>query len=139
MTRLGKSVLTVVVALLAGALIIWWVAPGDDTVDLHAGTTSYSVRLSVTDPAVGTNTVDVEVADLSGTLIAADEVILEPVMVDMGHALTPTALTPTAAKAGQPGHYRAERIDLPMTGPWELTVTIRHRNTTERAVFSLVV
>ncbi|MBM7773638.1 hypothetical protein JOD54_003842 [Actinokineospora baliensis] len=134
MTRRGKGVLAIVAALLLGALVLWWTLPGDDTLDLRAGTGSYSVRLTVADPAVGANTVDLEVTDLAGAAITADEVTVEPVMVDMGHALAPTTAT-----AGRPGHYRAERTDLPMAGPWELTVTIRHGRTTERAVFSLVI
>ncbi|GLW89274.1 FixH family protein [Actinokineospora globicatena] len=132
MTRRGKAALIVVVAIIAGLLVAWWTT-GDDPVDLRAGTATYAVRLHLVDPGVGANTVDIEVADRTGSPVDA-EVTVEPVMVDMGHALTPTKATPT-----HPGHYRAERTDLPMAGPWELTVTVRRADTTERAVFSLII
>ncbi|SDD09157.1 FixH family protein [Actinokineospora iranica] len=135
MTPRGKAVLAVTVAVVIAALVWVWRLGGDDaTLDLRAGTPSYAVRLTVADPRVGANSVLVELTDTDGRPVAADEVTVEPVMVDMGHALTPV----TAVAEGG-GRYRADRTDLPMAGPWEITVAVRRASTTEHAVFSLIV
>ncbi|PPK70895.1 FixH family protein [Actinokineospora auranticolor] len=129
----GKALLAgVVVALVAVFAVIW--TTRDKPVELTAGTASYAVRLTVDSPRIGGNAVLVEVTDLAGAPVVADEVTVEPVMADMGHALTPVPAT-----AAAPGHYRADPTDLPMAGLWELTVTVRRDRASEHAVFTLVI
>ncbi|WP_084467408.1 FixH family protein [Actinokineospora inagensis] len=134
MTRRGKTVVAAVLVLVAGVVgFLMWGRSSSSVFDQRSGSANYSVHLTIDSPRVGDNTVQLDVSDLSGTPVKADEVTVEPVMVDMGHALTPTTALPA-----QQGNYRAEHTDLPMAGRWELTIAIRRAHTTERVTFALV-
>ncbi|WP_018684935.1 FixH family protein [Actinokineospora enzanensis] len=132
-TRTRWAFAGVAAVLVVGLAVLLWPSSGRG-VDLRASAGDYALRLTVDDPRVGANTVRVEVTDQAGGPVAADEVTVEPVMADMGHALAPVTATPDG-----PGRYTAAPTDLPMAGLWELTVTVRRDRTSAHAVFTLVV
>jgi YtkA-like len=122
-----------VVALLAGGLMVipsWLGAAGRTT--MTAYTTGYTVRLSIDRPREGPNTFDFEITARGGAPADLDEVSLQPVMPQMGHAYPPVTAVRTA-----PGHYRAKDIVLAMPGYWRINVTLRRADDTQRTAFTL--
>src|SRR5690242_9995376 len=97
----------VVVGLLAWLL---WPGGSSQTV-LTADTAQHSVQLSVDDPRQGANSIGLHITDHAGKPATVDSVTVEPVMPQMGHALTPVT-----AGAEAPGNYRAADTELPMPG-----------------------
>jgi nitrogen fixation protein FixH len=90
--------------------------------------------LSADNPKLGTNSLAVEVTDAAGKPASLDAVTVEPVMPQMGHAFAPVT-----AVADGPGRYRAAETSLPMSGQWEIAVTLRGPGGTSQAVFPLLV
>ena len=122
----------VLAALVLAAVLLW---PGDDSTEMVGGTASYAITVEPdADPAVGDNAMTVRVRDKDGGPVAADEVVVEPVMPEMGH--TEPAVTATGVGAGD---YRATGARLSMAGTWEITVTVRRSGTTESAAFPVLV
>ncbi|WAL69325.1 FixH family protein [Amycolatopsis cynarae] len=128
MTRRRMFVLAPLV--LAAAIVVWLCLPSADagTVVQQAAGRIYQVRLSVEDPRVGVNALSLEVTPSS-----VEEVRVEPVMPQMGHALAPVPATVSG-----PGSYRAEAT-LPMSGQWELTLVLEGPLGTEQLVIPLLV
>jgi hypothetical protein len=134
-TRRPVVLIAVVAAVVTGvvAWLVWPSGSSGPTV-LNADAGPYSVRLSVDDPRLGTNSVAVDVSDTAGHPATPDAVAVEPVMPLMGHAVAPIAAT-----ADGPGHYHAAGIVLPMSGQWEFTVSLRGPAGAAQAVFPLLV
>ncbi len=119
-----------VVAVLAAAIVAWLVWPSGGGERVQRSTRGAStVELSVTDPHQGGN-----VFALTVTGAAPDVVTVEPVMPQMGHALAPS---PAIAQA--PGLFRTGDVLLPMSGQWEITVSLRGPSGTTQHVFPLLV
>lgn len=133
MTTTGKILIASVVTLVLVGAIWLFTSGGPGPLELRSGTANYAVRLRLDTPKVGPNPVSVEISDLNGQPVTADEVTIEPLMLEMNHALPPTPASPRT-----PGTYRAEHVDLLMTGRWELTVGIRRGGVLEYATFTLV-
>lgn len=55
-------------------------------------------------------------------------------MAQMGHALAPVAAGPDG-----PGRFRAADVGLPMSGQWEITVSLRGPGGPAQVVFPLLV
>ncbi|MEV4314513.1 FixH family protein [Actinocrispum sp. NPDC049592] len=116
-------------------LLAWLLWPsGDQETVLTADTAKHNIRLSVDDPKQGNNSLDLRITDKSGQPATVDSVTVEPVMPQMGHALSPVV-----AGAGEPGSYRAANTELPMPGQWEITVSLHAAGGTEQVVFPLLV
>ncbi|MFE0022324.1 FixH family protein [Amycolatopsis sp. NPDC059021] len=128
--RRRPVVLIVVVALIVAGVLAWLFWSGSSSTPVSAQTTSgpYTVRLTGEQPRIGGNGFTLEV-----TGPGADAVTVEPVMPQMGHALTPVP-----AAADGPGRYRAD-VGLPMAGQWELTVSLRGPAGPANVVFPLLV
>ncbi|MEC3975409.1 FixH family protein [Amycolatopsis sp. H20-H5] len=126
----------VVAALLVAAALAWLRWPGGTSGPTVTKTVAgaYTVQLSVDAPKLGTNTLAVDVADSGGKPVRLDEVTVEPVMPQMGHALTPVKATSDA-----PGRYLAADTVLPMSGQWELTVSLRGPAGAAQVVLPLLV
>ncbi|WP_220448772.1 FixH family protein [Nonomuraea mesophila] len=125
----------VVVALIAAALLVvppWLTGAGGTT--MTASTAAYTVRLSTDGPREGPNTFDLDVTTRDGAPADLDDVTLQPVMPQMGHAYPPV----TAVRTG-PGRYRAKDTVLAMTGYWQINVTLRGANDVQHAAFTLLV
>ncbi|NKE63515.1 hypothetical protein FXN61_45075 [Lentzea sp. PSKA42] len=76
----------------------------------------------------GGNSFDLRITDRFGNPAQGSEVVVEPAMPQMGHALAPIT-----AAALEPGHYQVG-ADLFMAGQWEITVSFD----TERVVIPLL-
>jgi hypothetical protein len=122
-------------ALVVVGLLAWllWPNGGQATV-LTADTARHSVQLSVNDPKQGANSLGLRITDRGGQPASVDSVTVEPVMPQMGHALSPVV-----AGAEAPGSYRAADTVLPMPGQWEITVSLHAGGGTEQVVFPLLV
>ncbi|WP_370946215.1 FixH family protein [Amycolatopsis sp. cg5] len=136
MTRQKPRLLIAAVAVLILGVLAWlvWPSTSSGPTVLKSATGSHTIQLSVDAPKLGTNSFGVEVTDQSGKPARLDSVTVEPVMPQMGHALSPV----TAGQEG-PGRYRAAETVLPMTGQWEITISLHGPAGTEQAVFPLLV
>lgn len=123
-----------VVAVLAVVAWLFWPGGGPEPTAAQASSARFGVRLSVTEPRTGLNTIDLEITDPHGHPAAPAEVTVEPVMPQMGHALEASIAT-----AERPGHYRVTEALLPMAGQWEITVRLRDGEGTEELTFPLLV
>ncbi|WNV83996.1 FixH family protein [Umezawaea sp. Da 62-37] len=133
MTRNAIFGTAALVALAAVLAVAFWPA-ADVPTTAKASTARYTVRLSVDDPRAGPNSIGLEVTDPQGAPAAPDEVVVEPVMPQMGHAYPPVTAT-----AEGPGRFRAAATDLPMAGPWQITVSLRDASGVDQVVLPLLV
>ncbi len=130
-TIVASAALAAVVALVA---LVFTSAADTGSATATASTPRYTVRLSVDDPRTGPNSLGLEVTDPDGRPAAPDEVTVEPVMPRMGHALAPVT-----AGSEAPGRFRAPAADLPMSGPWQITVSLRDASGVDHVVLPLLV
>lgn len=117
--RLGVLI-AVAVVVIAG-LLVWllWPSGGSGPTVLDSAAGSYTVQLTVDNPRMGGNTVDLNVTDEHGRPAVGKTVTVNAVMPQMGHAIPPVPTT-----SDSPGHYRAATVMLSMTGQWEIAVVI---------------
>jgi hypothetical protein len=122
------------VAVVVG-LVAWllWPSSSQATV-LSADTAQHNVKLEVDSPKQGANSIGLQITDRAGQPATVDSVTVEPVMPQMGHALTPVV-----AGSESPGRYRAAGTVLPMPGQWEITVSLHVASGTEQVVFPILV
>lgn len=125
------TVLIAVVALLVAAGVAWliWGGSGSTPTAQQAVSGPYTVRFTADAPRLGGNDFSLEV-----TGPAPEGVTVEPVMAQMGHALAPVPAGPDG-----PGRYRATDVGLPMSGQWEITVSLRGPGGPAQVVFPLLV
>jgi len=130
-TIVAAAALVAVIALLA---LVFRATAGSGATTATASTPRYTVRLSVDDPRTGPNSLELEVTDAAGHPATPEQVTVEPVMPQMGHALAPVTALPEA-----PSHYRAVTTDLPMAGPWQITVSLHDASGVDHVVLPLLV
>lgn len=125
------TVLIAVVALLVAAGAAWLLWGGGDAKPSTQQAVSgpYTVQFSADEPRIGGNTFAVAV-----TGPAPDSVLVEPVMAQMGHAFAPVL-----AVAESSDRFRAANVALPMSGQWEITVSLRGPGGPAQVVFPLLV
>ena len=125
------TVLIAVVALVVAAGPAWllWGGSGNASSAQQAVSGPYTVRFTADAPRLGGNTFSLEV-----TGPAPEGVTVEPVMPQMGHALSTVPAGPDG-----PGRFRATDVALPMSGQWEITVSLRGPGGPAQVVFPLLV
>lgn len=125
------KVLIAVVALVVAAGAAWLLWPAGDAkaTTQQAVSGPYTVQFSADPPRIGGNTFAVAV-----TGPAPDSVLVEPVMAQMGHAFAPVL-----AVAESSGRFRATGVALPMSGQWEIAVSLRGPGGPAQVVFPLLV
>ncbi|MCR6485499.1 FixH family protein [Amycolatopsis sp. OK19-0408] len=125
------KVLIGVVALVVVAGVAWLLWPASDAkaTTQQAISGPYTVQFSADAPRIGGNTFAVAV-----TGPAPEAVTVEPVMAQMGHAFAPVPAGPDG-----PGRFRAANVSLPMSGQWEITVSLRGPGGPAQVVFPLLV
>jgi hypothetical protein len=125
------TLLIAVVALVAAAGAAWllWGGGSAKPTTQQAVSGPYTVRFSTDEPRIGGNTFAVAV-----TGPAPEAVTVAPVMAQMGHALAPVPAGPDG-----PGHFRAPDVGIPMSGQWEITVSLRGPGGPAQVVFPLLV
>ena len=98
-----------------------------------ARTEHYTVQLNLDGVGFGERQATVEVRDSSGNPVAADVVVLAPVMRQMGMA-APEA----SARQIAPGRYQASGEFFPMIGEWEIDVRVGAAGAEEVATFKVL-
>jgi hypothetical protein len=128
--RKRPVVLITVVAVLAAGIVAWliWGTGTSGPSVQQAVSGPYTVRLTTCQARIGVNAFTLDVSP------AAAGVTVEPVMPQMGHALTPVPAAPDAA-----GHFHVDGVELPMAGQWELAVTVSGPGGPAQTVFPLLV
>lgn len=99
---------------------------------LQADTPSYHVQLDLDAASLGRRTATIEVTDARGDPVDADQVVVTPVMAEMG--MTRPALV---ADEIEPGRYRATGELFSMLGEWTLTVRIESAGADDEATFTV--
>jgi len=124
-------VLIAAVALVVAGLLAWliWGGSGNAPAAQQAVSGPYTVRFTSDAPRLGANTFSLEV-----TGPAPEGVTIEPVMAQMGHALAAVPAGPDG-----PGRFLATDVALPMSGQWEITVSLRGPGGPAQVVFPLLV
>jgi hypothetical protein len=97
-------------------------------------TAHYQVQLTLDGTGFGERTATIEVHDRAGEPVVADEVVLAPVMRQMGMASPEVTAQPVA-----PGRYQATGAFFSMAGAWQIDVRIQANSTQEVATFELQV
>jgi len=115
---------------LVAALVLW--PRGGGTQPYLAEGKQLSFQLTPASTKTGINAFDLRITDRGGNPAQGD-VTVEPTMPQMGHAVAPVTAGPR-----EPGHFRAENVDLAMAGQWEITVSVNRPAGTERVVFPLL-
>ena len=82
-------------------------------------TQRYTVQLTLDSLRFGQRTATIEVRDSGGQPVAADQVVLSPVMQQMGMAAPEVVAQPLA-----PGRYQAQGEFFSMLGQWEVDVRV---------------
>jgi YtkA-like len=131
-TRIALPALAVLVVGVM-AWLLFWPRATTSTAGSETAAGPYLVRLtSDTAPAGGT-LLTFAITDGTHQPASPDSVRVEPVMTQMGHALSPVAAT-----RSEPGTYQAQ-VDFPMAGQWGITVRITSDNQMNDAVLLLTV
>ena len=99
-----------------------------------AQTEHYTVQLSIEGMGLGERTATIEIHDASGQPVAADRVVLAPVMQQMGMASPETTAQPLA-----PGRYQATGDFFSMLGEWDVDVQVQRSGAEEIASFKVQV
>lgn len=112
----------------AGALVVLW----PRTVEAQPHLAESAQLRFVLTPATtksGVNTFDLRITDRAGNPAQGGEVVVEPAMPQMGHAIAPITAGPA-----EPGRYQVGDVELFMAGQWEITVSLN----AERVVIPLL-
>lgn len=127
MKRYLLGALAVVIAV-AGALFVLW--PRGVEAQPHLAE-SGQLRFVLTPASTksGVNSFDLRITDRAGNPAQDAEVVVEPAMPQMGHAIAPITAGPS-----EPGHYQVGNVELFMAGQWEITVSLE----AERVVIPLL-
>jgi hypothetical protein len=97
-------------------------------------TEHYQVQLTLDGTGFGERTATIEVRDRAGEPVVADQVVIAPVMRQMGMASPEVTAQPVA-----PGRYQAKGEFFSMTGEWQIDVRIQVNGNEELATFELQV
>jgi hypothetical protein len=95
------------------------VACGGEGITQTSQTQRYTVQLTLDSLRFGQRTATIEVRDSGGQPVAADQVVLSPVMQQMGMASPEAVAQPIA-----PGRYQAQGEFFSMLGQWEVDVRV---------------
>jgi len=132
----GAAFAAVLAAVVATAVALGWLlwpsAPGPTV--LHTGTATYAVTVTVDSTRVGMTGVEVDLTGRTAATPPATAVEVDPVMPLMGHATPPAAAQPLGD-----GRHHADGVELMMTGPWELRLSISSRGGVEYLTLPLAV
>jgi len=129
MKRPTLLITVVVLVVAAGSAWLLWGGNSAKPTTQQATSGPYTVQFSADEPRIGGNTFAVAV-----TGPAPDAVTVAPVMAQMGHAFAAVPAGPDG-----PGRFRAADVGLPMSGQWEITVSLRGPSGPAQVVFPLLV
>lgn len=104
---------------LLSLLLVVLVGCGSSTIVQTTQTESYKVQMTLDRAALGDRTITFEINDLGGSPISDAEVVVAPVMRDMGMASPEMTATMVA-----PGRYEVKGRPFSMLGIWEFDLRI---------------
>lgn len=113
---------------------LWLAACGPGGITQTNRTERYTVQMSIDRAQVGLRTVTIVINDQSGAPATVDQVVLAPVMSEMGMAEPEMVATQVG-----PGRYEIKDEPFSMLGVWELTVRIAAGGQEDATVFSVEV
>jgi nitrogen fixation protein FixH len=99
-----------------------------------AETDRYTIRFQLEGSGVGNRTALIELRDRAGQPVAAESVVVAPVMNDMGMASPEVTAQPDGS-----GRYRGNNTLISMLGVWELAVRVRAGGAEDVATFRVEV
>jgi YtkA-like len=117
-----------------GVMLLALAACGPGSITQTNRTERYSVQMTLDRAQVGPRIITIAVNDSSGAPATVDQVVVAPVMSDMGMA-EPEMV---AAQVG-PGRYEIRDEPFSMLGIWELTVRITAGGQEDTTMFSVEV
>jgi hypothetical protein len=97
-------------------------------------TAHYKVQLTLDGTGFGERTVAIAIDSTAGQPVVADQVVLAPVMREMGMMAPEISAYPVA-----PGRYEAKGQLFVMTGAWEVDVRVSAAGADEVATFKVEV
>ncbi|HWQ14857.1 MAG TPA: FixH family protein [Roseiflexaceae bacterium] len=97
-----------------------------------AQTERYTITLRLEGAGIGERTATVELADHQGRPVTADQVVIAPVMRDMGMAAPEVVAQPSG-----PGRYSARAPLFSMPGAWDVDVRVAAGGVEETVTFTL--
>lgn len=119
---------------LSMVLVVALLAACGSNAEQTAQTARYTVALRLDGSGTNEQVAVITVTDGNGQPAAVDEVVLAPVMRDMGMASPEVVATPDGA-----GRYLARGTFFSMTGAWELDVRLVAAGVEERVSFAVPV
>jgi hypothetical protein len=125
-----RDVLVALAGVLAvlGAVVVFW-PRGVEAQPYLAESGQLRFVLTPASTKSGVNSFDLRITDRSGNPAPGSDVVVEPAMPQMGHAIAPITAGPV-----EPGLYRVRDVGLLMAGQWEITVSL----SAERVVIPLL-
>ena len=120
--------------LLAALMLVTLAGCGGSGITETSRTEHYNVQLSLDGAGFGERTATIDVSDLSGKPVSADQVVLSSVMQQMGMASPEVTAQPVA-----PGRYQARGEFFSMVGEWNVAVRVSAGGTVETASFKIPV
>ena len=125
-----RSVVVALAAVIAivGAVVVLWPRTVEALPHL-AESAQLRFELTPASTKSGVNSFDLRITDRSGNPAPGSDVVVEPAMPQMGHAIAPITTGPA-----EPGLYRVRDVGLLMAGQWEITVSL----SAERVVIPLL-
>ena len=118
--------------LLAILVVLALTACGSIGITQTNRTEHYTVQRTLDGTGFGERTATVAVSDLAGQPVAADQVVLAPVMRQMG-----MASPEVTAQAVAPGRYQAKGEFFSMIGAWEVDVRVSVKGQEEDSSFTI--
>jgi hypothetical protein len=106
------------------------VSCGSTSITQTKQTEHYKVQLTLDGTGFGERTATIEVSDLAGQPVTADQVVLSPIMEVMGMASPEQIAQPLA-----PGRYQAKGEFFSMIGEWDVDVRVTAGGAEETARF----
>ena len=113
-------------------ILAFLVACGPAAVTQTNKTERYTIQFSVDKPTIGTRTFTIGVSDSNGAPLSVDQVIVTPVMSEMGMASPEMIATPSG-----PGRYTAQGDAFSMLGAWQITVRVVAGGKEDKTTFTV--
>jgi hypothetical protein len=123
-----------IITVISIGLLVLLAACGGSGITQTTRTDHYNVQLSLDGAGFDERTATIEITDLAGQPVTADQVVLSPTMKSMGMA-SPEA----PAQMVQPGRYQARSAFFSMLGEWDVDVRVSAGGAEEVASFKIMV
>ena len=121
-----------ILSMCAATLLVTLAGCGRSGITQTSDTAHYRVHLTLDGTGFGERTVAITIDSTAGQPVVADQVVLTPVMREMGMMAPELSAQPVA-----PGRYEAKGQLFVMTGAWEVDVRVSAGGVDEVATFNV--